>query len=303
MNFIKIPNSFIWQTDSNTIIDKNTLYTLIYISFSKNKMNLCTFSIKSLIEYIGISVDRHKGKSLDIFKQSLDILQDNEIILYDTRISKSKISDCISCSLNISFNKNDQNEDINFFKIEFNDFKKIVDCNKNNKIEVLYTYCYMLSRCGNRKSELCDMTINGGKGNYFFEDYDTICKELNLSRTAFFNIITELQELNLIYFNNIGTIKKNKNVIVSNNVYAKDLLSLEEGLKCSNSYWEQKGYEVISNNSNELKNKIKGYKGRISQLKKENKSTKRLENKLKKYEKELENLKKLNIKKTVDKIN
>ena len=41
----------------------------------------------------------------------------------------------------------------------------------------------------------------------------------------------------------------------------------------------------------ELKNKIKGYKGRISQLKKENKSTKRLENKLKKYEKELENLK------------
>ena len=75
------------------------------------------------------------------------------------------------------------------------------------------------------------------------------------------------------------------------NVYAKDLLSLEEGLKCSNSYWEQKGYEVISNNSNELKNKIKGYKGRISQLKKENKSTKRLENKLKKYEKELENLK------------
>ena len=112
-----------------------------------------------------------------------------------------------------------------------------------------------------------------------------------MSRTAFFNIITELQELNLIYFNNIGTIKNNKNVIVSNNVYAKDLLSLEEGLKCSNYYWEQKGYEVISNNSNELKNKIKGYKGRISQLKKENKSTKRLENKLKKYEKELENLK------------
>ena len=66
MNFIKIPNSFVHQTDSNIIIDKNTLYSLIYISFSKNKMNVCTFSIKSLIEYIGVSIDRHKGKSLDI---------------------------------------------------------------------------------------------------------------------------------------------------------------------------------------------------------------------------------------------
>ena len=122
MNFIKIPNSFVWQTDLNTIIDKNTLYTLIYISFSKNKMNLCTFSIKSLIEYIGISIDRHKGNSLDVFKQSLDILQDNEIILHDTRISKFKISNCISCSLNICFDKNDKKQDINFFKIEFDGY-------------------------------------------------------------------------------------------------------------------------------------------------------------------------------------
>lgn len=248
-NFIMLRNDVVWDVNKldNTYLKKyssKALAVIIYLYMRVNPTGMASFSISNLITTCGFKVNSNKGKSLDVFKLILFQLIDNNIIsIGETHVAKTKINDYIECKINIELDtKGGLNT--NFFKLKYKDIIAIF--NSDNIIDNFNIYCYILARIKNRQDDnINKIYITGGKAEVVYDKYETICKDLMISKTKFNKCINELSELDLIVYGNIGLITKDRKVITANNVYATNKYEFEYGLKESQDWYIKNGYKLV----------------------------------------------------------
>lgn len=291
-NFIKLPNNLIWsyKEDEYTLMDTigdKVLYILPYIDLMTNRLNMCNFSLEDIIVNAGYKVDTHKNKSVEQFKTTLQELQLREIIYTNTDFNNVKPKELISCMLDIPFKKKDD-VDTEFFSITHDNFLKILsDDSKLDKITLIKIYFYINARLSRRVEEDIDFKhYVGGKSNSFYGTYDTICKDLKITDTVLTKYLKRLQELELVFFDNIGLLQDllEGTIYTANNVYVIDKKELEQALKESKLYYKECiNIVILGKKSKEETKKIIGLNGKIIQEKnKKNKNNvDKLEKKLK----------------------
>lgn len=299
-NFIKLPNNLIWsyKEDKYTLMDTigdKVLYILPYLDLMTNRLNMCNFSLENMIINAGYKVDTHKNKSVEQFKTTLQELQLREIIYTNTDFNNVKPKELISCMLNIPFKKKND-DDTEFFTITHDNFLKILrDNSKLDKITLIKIYFYINARLSRRVEEDIDFKhYVGGKSNSFYGTYYTICKDLKITDTVLTKYLKRLQELELVFFDNIGLLQDllEGTIYTANNVYVIDKKELEQALKESKLYYKECSNIVILGKKNkEETKKIIGLNGKIIQEKnKKNKNNvDKLEKKLKQLSKKSNN--------------
>lgn len=309
-NFIKLPNNLIWSYEEdeytlmNTIGDK-VLYILPFLDLMTNRLNMCNFSLEDMIINAGYKLNTSKNGINNQFKTTLQELQLREIIYTNTDFNNVKPKELISCMLNIPFKKKDD-DDTEFFTITHDNFLKIIsDDSKLDKITLIKIYFYINARLSRREGEDIDFKhYVGGKSNSFYGTYDTICKDLKITDTVLTKYLKRLQELELVFFDNIGLLQDilEGTIYTANNVYVVDKKELEQALKESKLYYKEcMNIVILGKKSKEETKKIIGLHGKIKQEKnKKNKNNvDKLEKKLKqlskKNDKSIENLPNKNV--------
>lgn len=292
-NFIKLPNQLVWSykeneyTLLNTIGDK-VIYILPYLNLMTNRLNICNFSLEDIITNAGYKVDTHKNKSVEQFKTVLQELQLREIIDTNTDFNNIKQKELISCTLNIPFKKK-KDDDTEFFTIIHDNFLKILsDDTKLDKITLLKIYFYINARLSRREESMDDKHYCGGKSNSFYGTYDTICKDLKITDTVLTKYLKRLQELELVFYDNIGLLQDiaTESIYTANNVYVLDKKELEQALKESKLYYKEFiNIIILGKKSKEETKKIIGLHGKIKQEKNKKNNTDELEKKLEKLSK------------------
>lgn len=215
------------------------------LNVEKNIVGESTFSLNKLISKCGLKVDSHKGKSLDIFKELLQkLITDGILINTNIDIAKAKPNDYIECVCNINLDvENDKNT--NFFILKYKDLISIIN-SKKSVIDNINLYSYILARKGNRDGDIINnITVTGGKAEVFYDSYEKISDDLNISKTKLSKCLNELVGLDLIKYGNIGLVTKDRKVITANNVYAISESELEYGLECSLKWYEKQGYKLV----------------------------------------------------------
>lgn len=297
-NFIKLPNQLVWsyKEDEYTLIDTigdKVLYILPYLDLSLNRLNMCNFSLEDIIVNAGYKLKTGKDSINNQFKTTLQELQLREIIYTNTDFNNVKPKELISCMLNIPFKKKDD-DDTEFFTITHDNFLKILsDDSKLDKITLLKIYFYINARLSRRVEEDIDFKhYVGGKSNSFYGTYDTICKDLKITDTVLTKYLKRLQELELVFFDNIGLLQDllEGTIYTANNVYVIDKKELEQALKESKLYYKECiNIVILGKKSKEETKKIIGLNGKIIQEK-----NKKNKNNVDKLEKKLEQLSKKN---------
>lgn len=299
-NFIKLPNQLIWsyKEDEYTLIDTigdKVLYILPYLDLMTNRLNMCNFSLEDMIINADYKLKTGKDSINNQFKTTLQELQLREIIYTNTDFNNVKPKELISCMLNIPFKKKDD-DDTEFFTITHDNFLKILsDDSKLDKITLIKIYFYINARLSRREGEDIDFKhYVGGKSNSFYGTYDTICKDLKITDTVLTKYLKRLQELELVFYDNIGLLQDiaTETIYTANNVYVVDKKELEQALKESKLYYKEcVNIIILGKKSKEETKKIIGLHGKIIQEKnKKNKNNvDKLEKKLKQLSKKSNN--------------
>ena len=287
-NFIMLANKTLYNhlekddTYIKNISDKIT-YILSYLDCKTDRVGKSNFSIEDMVSCSGMKVDTHKGKSVDQFKQVLKLMQDKGF-LEDVEVDflKVKPKDYISCVLNKKI-PIDKDGYYWFFKLDTELFLKLFDDTKtkNNKINLLNTYCYLYSRMTHYDD--VDIACNGG-ANVCFPNRDEMLIDLNMKSQLLDNCLKELKDLGLIVYDNIGYVQKGKNTKIANNVYSTNIEYLKSGLKRSKEFYEKDGWKVLNKKTEKIIRQLNGTKGAIKKLQKEGKDTSKLEEKKEKLE-------------------
>lgn len=294
-NFIKLPNNLIWSyTDEEyTLVDKlgdKVIYILPYLDLMTNRLNICNFSIQDMIVNANYKMKTGKNSINNQFKTVLQELQLREIILTNTDFNTIKPKELISCTLNIPFKKKDD-DDTEFFTITHDSFIKIINDDTNlDKITLLKIYFYINARLSRREESMDDKHYMGGKSNSFYGTYSTICKDLKITDTVLTKYLKRLQELELVFYDNIGLLQDllDGTIYTANNVYVVDKKELEQALKESKLYYKDcSNIVILGKKSKEETKKIIGLNGKIKQEK-----NKKNRNNVDKLEKKLEQLSK-----------
>lgn len=246
MCFLKIPKKFILDKSYINRYGDKLLYTISELTLYEDKRGLVRFSIRCLIEGLNMKPKTGKGKINEQFKKIVDTLIEDFILLSDNNINKIDIDKIIKGNLNIPYEVNEDNEHINWFRVEEGDYLKIINSdNKLNKCKLLNIYYYILARIIKRNKEVKDINITGGYAEVFFDSQDLISKQLDISKDTLRKYIKELTKLKLIYSGNIGKITNGEIVKEANMVYSTNEDELREGLKQSKYFWEDKGWKII----------------------------------------------------------
>lgn len=262
--FIKLPNNLIWTISKEEIplcnLEENKLLlpTIIYLGSQINKVNKCVFSLEDLIKSVGFKPRTGKDNSIHKFKKILNIIQKFNWLSNEIDYNNIKLKDLIKTNFNIKCDKNENNNDINFFKIYYNNFYKIMNYNTNmDKINILKLYCHIISRIRrNNYTNINDFNnkILYDKGLRLIEEahitYDDFHKSINISNssTMLNKYLSVLKELELIYYDNIGkVVNKYGEIINSVNVYCENEYELQRALIYEMKYYLKNDYKIISN--------------------------------------------------------
>lgn len=296
--FIKLPNNLIWACEKDEIslvkaIGSKTTMVLSSLVFRCNPLGICGFTLEDLIIELGYTPKTGKGK---INEQIKGILIELEKIGYIENIGfpicDIKGNTFVKFKINNNIPLNEKGEEVNFFKLYYKDFEKMININHDCKKDVLLnSYCYISSRIKHRakddRTESYGMRTEG-KAEYTYFTYEEAMEDLTVVEATFKENIDILAELKLIAFDNVGLIKKNDKIRVANNVYVVDIEELDYAINDSKFYYEENGYEVLGKKTNESTKKIIGLNSRINQLNAQGKDTAKLNKKLEKLEKERE---------------
>lgn len=288
--FTMLPNNIVWAYEDGEIalIKENDklLITMIYLDTHITSVGECCFTLEDLIIKSGLKVDRGKGRSIEQFKNTLTFLQSVGWLDSKLDIKNLKPKEFISCAYEVQFKKEDVTEnDYCFFKLYYAKFRKLMDCDtKLDKLITLKIYCYILARLKRNSSEQQDSremqywqdTII----EEFHDTYKKICKHLDITPNTFNLHMQLLQDLELIFFDNIGLVKNNDGSHYANNIYAETKDWLKQALSASKLYYEGKGYKCIGKKCSQKTTSIKGYKGKVKELKNAGKDTAKLEQKI-----------------------
>lgn len=286
-NFIMLPNNLIWnyKTKEETIYNmfgEKVPYIISYLVSTRDRKGYSRTSIKELIESCGLKCKRGEGKSINVFKELLSILQTYNYIDSDIDFPKVNINELIKCKVVLDFiskeitTKEDnmiitENKKTEFFKIDIDEYYRLIEnTSKLDTCTLINIYFYIVARLRHEdnKAIVCYMSN------------DNILKDLNISKNTLNKYLSYLKDNEFIYFSNIGTIENGNKKLTANNVYALDKNELNKGLEESKVYYTLQGYTILGNNTKSTVMTINGLKGRIKQLKEQGKDTSKMEDKL-----------------------
>lgn len=246
MNFIKIPNNLINDVTYIKRYGKRLPYVVTELILHENKMNVSVFSLNNLIVRSGIKPRKGKGNSNEQFRELFKMLIDNGIVELIDSLKDIEINKMIECKLNIPYDYNANGQSVGWFKVNIQDYLKIINSkNKLNRITTINLYYYLLTNIFRRNDGIDNIHITGGSAEAYFDNQNSIIKYLGISKDTLRKHLEELNKLGLIYYNNIGRIVKDNKVKDANMVYATDEEELKEGLKQSLYYWESEGWKLI----------------------------------------------------------
>lgn len=304
-----LPNNLIYdsQGKDNTLIKKyksdKVIHILSYLDLYTNRLGKSIFSIKDIIVTSGLIPKTGKNNSIEQFKNILVRFQEDNIIQFNQTdkidLSKVKLNDMIKCEFNMPIVKDIDESNINFFCINHDKYLDLMDnyTGKLNRITLLKIYMYIVVRLSRRENIIVkdennndyklvnDINVHGGKAECFYEEYNKICRNLEIAKDTLNVYLKELNKLGLIFYDNIGLVKKDKYIHPANNVYCIDKDELKEALKQSALYYQEEGYKILGKKSTDDIKKINGLKGKIESEKSKGKDTHELENKLERLEK------------------
>lgn len=306
--FMMIPNKIVWNYEDKTKTyfyeygDK-VLHIFSYLQRMTNNFNETYFTLEDMILNCGLGVDIHEGKSVDQFKDILLDLQKKEIITTDMDFVKVKKNTLIKCNFYMPIEKDDEDENVFFFDVTYNSYLKIMNYEGNlSKLTLLKAYYYISSRIKRRRSLIdgdgCiydpsgkkysnDIRCVGGKAECFYDSYAVICDDLKIkSENTWNTYIKELNNMGLLFYANIGTVKKGSSSHDANNVYCLNEAELSDALAQSRLYYIDEGYCLVNKKTSKEVRVINGTKGKIAQSKNSGQDTTKLEKKLIKLEKE-----------------
>ncbi|AEB77613.1 hypothetical protein ADU80_05045 [Clostridium botulinum] len=276
-NFIMLPNNLVWNNENkeNTFLEMygdKIVHIFMYLACSTNRFNKTLFTIKDIIISCDLTPKSGKNKINDQFKNILINLKSNGIIETDVDFNSIKINECINCKFNMPILKDKFQNNTMFFTISVDDYLSILGNNisKIDKLILLKVYAYINAR------------INRGedKPQCFYDSYSAICNDLKIHENTFKNCIKQLNDIGLVYFDNIGLIEKNNKVHTANNVYCLNEIELDKSLDQSKDYYCNKGYKIVNAKCNKDMQKLNGLKGKIQQQQNLGKNTSNLEGKL-----------------------
>lgn len=261
--FIMLPNNLVWDYEKNKPLcryyDDKIVYILSYLSFNKTLMGESCFSINDMITKVGMIPKTGKGKTIESFRNLLIQLNEDGIItLCSDNLSRAK--DYNTCKLN-NLIKQSNGNNVEFFTINVTNYRKIINHNEDgiDNVLLLKIFYYITSRI--YKSKESDIF---SKARCFFDSYVNICDQLQITENTYQKYIVALKEMELIFYDNIGLIKKGNNfTAIANNVYALDKENLKFGLKESKEYHLDNDYKLISDKVNGELKRINGLKGKI----------------------------------------
>ncbi|MGY0372496.1 hypothetical protein [Clostridium sp. JNZ J1-5] len=266
-----------------------------------NRFDKTIFTIKDMITSCGLKPksgrDKDGNGKVNIqFKEILSDLQSKGIIETHKKLKLENVNidTYINCTFNMPIDKDpDNNNNTNFFTILHENYLEIMDrySGKLNKLTLLEVYYYINARLSRRevitydgKRMSNDIQVNGGKAECFYDSYGSIVKHLKITENTWNIYIKELQSMGLVYYDNIGLVKKDGRTHIANNVYVVDENELSEALKQSKLFYETNGFIVLGKKTAKEIKTINGLKGKIAQEQNSNRDTSNLESKLENLE-------------------
>lgn len=292
----KLPNNLVWISNKKdgeiTISKDNNLIipVLIYLNENKNNRGIVNFTLDDLIRDCRLKVDRHKGGSLEKIKHTLKQIQSIGWLDKKIDLNEIKLRDFIKIKFNITYEKDDNNNDIHFFPLYSCDYFKLMNSKfKIDKIKLLKLYCYCLARIGKNNSEQLEALENyygdGSTVDSLYDTYSKICLDLNISDKTLTQYLKVLEELELIFTGSIGLVMNSLGQThMANNVYTTTKENLKRALDSSKDYYVEKGYKILGKKNTKKHRKSNGLKCNITKELIKGKDTEKLENKLNKLE-------------------
>ena len=271
--FSKLPNNLVWSNEEGEVSlckDNNKLLpVIVYLdTHNSNITNECYFSLADIITTLGMTPKTGKGKTIEQFKKILKTLQSYKW-LSDFNVDKLKINEFVKCNFELTYKKDEADNDNEFFKLYYDKYIKIMNHDsKLDKFITLKLYCYILSRIKRNSSEktLEDArkykNHKGVNVEYFYDGYEAFNSDLGISKnTVLKQHLDLLVELNLIAYGNIGQVKMKGIEHTANNCYCEDKEELERALDSSRKYYIGKGYTLTGKEVKKTSKTIKGLKG------------------------------------------
>lgn len=277
--FIKLPNYIIKGTKDDVglvrRVDSKLTLILAYLYLKQDRLGISTTSIENLVKNIGYTIDGKKGRINSKVRDVLDKLLELNLISIST--DKFKDKDLIEISLNI-FEKNEEENDINFFIVEYDVFKKIVNNNTAEDKNILFNIYSHIRSCMKPDIKVDDLIICGGNLPVAYPSYACISKDTGINEGTLKSYLDKLVELKLIAYKNAGIYSpKNdtKKVYESNNSYiTTNIKDYDEKLEMAIKFYKKKkindGY--IFKKNYKIDNKVIG--GKMTALNRKIKSGK-----------------------------
>jgi hypothetical protein len=172
-DIINIPMNIVLENDDKI------LYTYIYLYMNTNKLNESIFSLEDLIVSYGLKINSGKGKSNELFKNTLNTMCINEYIHCNTNISDLKLNKLYRCRL--------IKDSSTIIKVHYKNIEKILNLKlKESNVTILRTYIYLLYQLNSIYN------ISTGISN--------IANIINIAENTMTRYLNILRENNLIYF-------------------------------------------------------------------------------------------------------
>ena len=240
--YVKLPNRVVWvYKDENSklegIIIDQSLRALINYNFTVSalytlytNLNLkgyTTFSIEELMESCGYKSNKNTIKK---FKEFLKELREMNIISnLSIDLNSIKPKELIKCHLNLGINRE-------FFLVYEYQYETIFNSKytteeKNNAFTFL---CYVLSRIKRISSKFEEQNKANLNATFCFFGLEKAQYDLGINKKTLLSVRDILKELNLLYFDFVGTEYHNRNCCT---IYALSKKALLNGLQWSIEYY------------------------------------------------------------------
>lgn len=296
--FSKLSNNLVWCVEKEEVSlckdNDKLLPVIVYLdTHNSNITNECYFSLADMITTLGMTPKTGKGKSIEQFKEILKTLQSyNWLSNFD--VDKLKVNEFVKCKFEMTYKKDDADNDNEWFKLYYDNYIKIMNNNsKLDKFITLKVYCYILSRIKRNSSEKTLEDAREYKNHEgvnietFYDTYEVLNKDLGISKnTVLKQHLDLLVELKLIAYGNIGMVKKDNFTHIANNCYCEDEEELERALDCSREYYIGEGYILTGKDVKSVSKKLKGLKGASKTLENKGQDNSHIVNEIENIEQE-----------------
>lgn len=241
-----LPNKLVWNYEDCTDtylanFGDKIMHILPYLASHLTMFGDCFFTIEDMITSSGLTPKSGAGKINSVFKDILVDLQWERIIVTDTDISSASITSFICCKFTMPIMKASKGKNTQFFPVAYSSYSAIMGYKGDlSKILLLKTFFYINARLSRREYQPYEEYV-GGRANTFYDSYSAICKDLTMAEETWNLYINELKSLDLIYFDNVGLVRRAGNSQTANNVYCIDKAELVMALTQSEFFYKTNG--------------------------------------------------------------